>query len=76
MEPPIDPGPDWPRADSIMSLPISEKELDAVADETDFLRSARGDGGRTSDADRSALVARRDWWYSMRVDRKHSSHCA
>jgi len=30
-----------------MSLPIREKLLEAVVAETDFLRRARGEGGRT-----------------------------
>jgi hypothetical protein len=32
---------------SIISLPIKENVLDAVSEDTDFFKSARGDGGRT-----------------------------
>lgn len=47
-----DPDPDVDRVRSSMSLPINEKLLEAaVVDETDFLSSVRGDGGRTYESD-------------------------
>lgn len=70
-----EPGPERVRADSIMSLPMKEKVLDAVAEETDFFSRARGDGGRTYSLEGSVLnAARWDDWCSINVEWKHSSH--
>ena len=55
-----EPEPERVRADSIISLPIREKVLDAVSAETDFLSMARGEGGRTKE---SEVWARLDEWY-------------
>lgn len=68
---PTDPEPevvDRVRADSSMSFPISEKLLEAVDAETDFLSSVRGDGGSTYESERE--------WCSRRAERKNSSHWA
>lgn len=66
-----EPEPERVRADSRMSLPMREKVLDAVREETDFLSMARGEGGRTEE---SEVWARLLEWYWMSVERKHSSH--
>lgn len=46
-EPSPDPEDECVRADSSMSLPMSEKVLDPVIDDTDFLSNSRGEGGCT-----------------------------